>query len=545
MYTNGRKPRVNGRHGKDKDRQVDGESTPLTGSRHLQQKEKGVRIRPFQERIVSIAAIGAAFLALIIASVCFAVDLFGGLRNSRWDIDTTDPPTGDPSGLPPFVKDAGMKLYDELGRYVLEDYDAQPPHSNFLPALAGYYGKPLYAFYVNRGQGIASFGTYSKDYPIMEFQSANKAYQNTALVGFRTFLQVHHRRGQSFSVVEPFSTLQTRFSKDDNGGKHRNNKQSKLPKRYMYVGTNEMQLQEIDLVNGIETNVTFFVLPEEDFGAVVKRTTIRNLDSNVLTFSLLDGLAKIEPAGGKMNDLLKKMDTLEAWMGVYHPRVDSITMPFYRLSTEVSDSASVTVQVAGHWCLSVVESDEPYLLPIVYDPSKVFGHDTALIRPVYLYDKPIGDIIREPQYGFAKTASAFAAADTVTLAPGESMTISTFYGKSDNILDVPVIARRVTQRGYAQYKMSRAREIIKQITAGVETKTAIPLFDGHVQQMFLDNSLRGGIPSILGEVDDDAKMCNADEDGRLKVFHFFSRGHGDLERDYDDVLISPTFFSQV
>ena len=79
----------------------------------------------------------------------------------------------------------------------------------------------------------------------------------------------------------------------------------------------------------------------------------------------------------------------------------------------------------------------------------------------------------------------------------------------------------------------------------METKTSNALFDGHVQQMFLDNSLRGGVPSILGEVDDDAKLRSADEDGRLKVFHLFSRIHGDLERDYNDFVISPTFFSQV
>jgi hypothetical protein len=43
-----------------------------------------------------------------------------------------------------------------------------------------------------------------------------------------------------------------------------------------------------------------------------------------------------------------------------------------------------------------------------------------------------------------------------------------------------------------------------------------------VQQMFLDNSLRGGIPTIFGEDDDNVKLLNADEDSRLKVFHLVS-----------------------
>lgn len=61
--------------------------------------------------------------------------------------------------------------------------------------------------------------------------------------------------------------------------------------------------------------------------------------------------------------------------------------------------------------------------------------------------------------------------------------------------------------------------------------------------MFLDNALRGGIPLMLG--DDDDGMYNADEDPNLKVFHVFSRIHGDLERDYNEFVLSPTFFSQV
>lgn len=111
-------------------------------------------------------------------------------------------------------------------------------------------------------------------------------------------------------------------------------------------------------------------------------------------------------------------------------------------------------------------------------------------------------------------------------------------------LDVPVVARRVAQGGFAQYKLSRARELIKQITKDVKTRTGSKLFDGHVQQMYLDNSLRGGIPVLLGDVDDKARSLSVDEDSRIKVYHLFSRIHGDLERDYNDFVIEPTFFSE-
>jgi len=287
-----------------------------------------------------------------------------------------------------------------VGRYVLEDYDAQPTFSDFLPGVAGVYGKPVWSFYVNRGQGIASFGTKSKDYPMMEFNSANKAYQNTPLLGFRTFIQ-GSRPAHSF-LMEPFSPLTTRF-------KHV--KEKHLPKRFMYVGTNEMQIQEVDVANGIETNVTYFTLPEEDFGALVRRVTIKNVFSQQpLNVSLLDGLARMEPAGGEMNKLLKGIGrTLEGWMGVYQPYKDTFTMPFYKLSTQPTDSASVTIQDAGHYCLSMIEGDPSQLLPIVFDASRVFGEDTMMLRPIEMQNKTVGEILNETQYGFAKTSSAFAA----------------------------------------------------------------------------------------------------------------------------------------
>jgi hypothetical protein len=162
-----------------------------------------------------------------------------------------------------------------IGRYVLEDYDSKPAFSNFLPGVAGIYGKPVWAFYVNRGQGIASFGIKSKDFPIMEYNSANKAYQNTALLGFRTFMQ--GSRGSSKILTEPFSPLNTDFA-SSNSDKATGflATADRLPKRYMYIGANEVQVREVDISNEIETNVSFFVLPEEDFGALVKRTIITN-----------------------------------------------------------------------------------------------------------------------------------------------------------------------------------------------------------------------------------------------------------------------------
>ena len=78
--------------------------------------------------------------------------------------------------------------------------------------------------------------------------------------------------------------------------------------------------------------------------------------------------------------------------------------------------------------------------------------------------------------------------------------------------------------------------MIKQITADVKTSTANKLFDGPIQQMYLDNSLRGGIPVLLGDIDDQSHALSVDEDSRIKAYHLFSRIHGDLERGTSAIL---------
>lgn len=424
----------------------------------------------------------------------------------------------------------------------MEDFDARSTFASFLPGVAGYFGKPVWAFYVNRGQAISTFGTLSKDFPILEFNSANKAYQVTPYIGFRTFVR-GTRTGATAALstsfnVEPFTPSNSRnlLSEDDQAGK---------PKRILYVGTNEVEIQEIDGVHDLTTNIQYFILPEADFASLVRRSTFKNTGSDPVELEILDGLAKIEPSGGKLDWGLKQMGrTLEGWMGVYQAEEDSLTMPFYKMSTEPTDEAKVKIEEHGHYCLSFIEAENETatLLPIVYDVDKVFGESTSLQIPAGLMASSVGDILDKPQYGDAKTSSAFAAVRKVTLKPGESVSVASVYGRTDHISEVPEIAEVVTSPGYISTKFARARSLINELTTSVETTTVNPLFDGTVQQMFLDNSLRGGMPTVLGDVDSDKTY---DEDNGVKVFHSFSRIHGDLERDYNAFSIDPTFFSQV
>ena len=57
--------------------------------------------------------------------------------------------------------------FDDSQRFILEGFAGGLPFSSFLPGIAGPLGTPMWVFYVNRGQAIASFGIGNKDNPIM------------------------------------------------------------------------------------------------------------------------------------------------------------------------------------------------------------------------------------------------------------------------------------------------------------------------------------------------------------------------------------------
>ena len=130
--------------------------------------------------------------------------------------------------------------------FVIEDYNHKKTFSSFLPAVSGVYGKPMWAYYVNRGQCMATFGVNNNDYSIMEFQPANKAYRQTALQGFRTFLKVQ-REGEEEQFYEPFRDMQA-------------DKDQKICQR-MKITSYDFTLEDVNETLGIRTQVKFCTLP--------------------------------------------------------------------------------------------------------------------------------------------------------------------------------------------------------------------------------------------------------------------------------------------
>lgn len=76
---------------------------------------------------------------------------------------------------PPLLADSNSE-FDAQNRYILRDYDLTRPMSNFLNGLATVWGIPLWAFYVNRGQAITSFGKQNKDAAIAKFVTVSREF---------------------------------------------------------------------------------------------------------------------------------------------------------------------------------------------------------------------------------------------------------------------------------------------------------------------------------------------------------------------------------
>jgi hypothetical protein len=399
--------------------------------------------------------------------------------------------------------------FDERGRFSIQDYAAVRPFSSFLPGIAGPLGIPMWVFYVNRGQAIASFGIENKDNPIMEFQPANKAYQMTPSTGFRTFLKLG--KGSQEILYEPFSPWHTADSSQ------------------MMIGMNELELQTTNAAHGVQTNVLYFTLPGEDFAALVRQVTVINVGAAPLEIELLDGMAAVVPYGVTNGQLKNIGRTIEAWMAVYN--LDQ-GIPFYRLRASAEDLAQVERIEAGHFYLAfTTESDQTHMLPAFVDPTLIFGQNTALSEPDRFGSSSLADLQTQRQITTGKTPCGFFGTSAV-LKPAEALTIYAIIGHTGNIGHLNDQRDRIARASYVRQKRDEARSLAQRLTDIVGTKSSSFTFDAYCRQTFLDNVLRGGWPLIMGSEE------------KPFVYHVYSRKHGDLERDYNDFYVAAEMYSQ-
>mmetsp|Transcript_5537 Transcript_5537/g.12369 ORF Transcript_5537/g.12369 Transcript_5537/m.12369 type:complete len:1160 (+) Transcript_5537:156-3635(+) len=428
---------------------------------------------------------------------------------------------------------AGEGAFDSNGRYVMKNFDVAKPMSDFLNGLGGVWGVPMWAFFINRGQAIASFGTQNKDGSIMKFNTAEKAYQQAPFTGFRTFVKGHRAVGKHVAKTFQHQPFFPRTSYGASG-----------LQRNLMIGENEMEIEEVAQDLGLQTNVLYFTVPNEDYPSLVRRVTFTNLDpTEPLQLEVLDGLAKLEPAGLSNAGLDAMGRTLEAYMKVYNVGAAGggrVKEPFFHASQSTADTAQVQLIKDGQFVVSFQEDveDEDGLLPalgIIVDPSVVFDTDTTMLSPqAFFADNAPGvhDLLEQEQGTSSRTPCAFAGTQVI-IPGGKSVTITSIYGHADNLEQfVGTISPQVRKPGYVDTKRKEAADLVSEITAKVVTKTNSRVFDDYIKQDYLDNVLRGGLPMPLGDSEDP------------KIFHTFSRIHGDIERDYNNFQIDTTYYSQ-
>lgn len=394
-------------------------------------------------------------------------------------------------------------VFDEFGRFMLDQYPLQKPFSSFLPGISGVRGIPMWVFYTNRGQAIAGFGIESKDSPIMEFQPANKAYQTTAYTGFRTFLKIDDR------YYEPFSPL----------------RQPPYPQHSMFIGMNELEIQESDAASGIQTNVLYFTISHEPFAGLVRQVTLTNQTNQPISLEMLDGMAQVMPYG--TNDWFAKMmaRTGEAWYEVFN--TDN-KIPFYRTRASIVDKAEVEGVEAGHFYLAFSgHGGQTKIHSPIVDPTVIFGRNTALSYPDNFLANGLSPLLAMNQVMVGKTPCGFFG-EAITLQAGEHFTLTSIIGHINHVDTLNREATRLAKASYINNQREASQILTRELTDLVAVKTASPVFDAYTRQTFLDNVMRGGLPLILGKA----------------VYHVYSRKHGDMERDYNAFFLATEPFSQ-
>ena len=211
--------------------------------------------------------------------------------------------------------------------------------------------------------------------------------------------------------------------------------------------------------------------------------------------------------------------------------------PFFHISASTADTAQVQVIKEGHFVLAFIEQEgNPNelnaLLPFIVDPTVVFDQDTELSSPSSFWGSSLEELMQQSQITTSRTPCSFASA-VLEVPPGGKVTLTSVYGHADSLDEYSSLIRdKLRARGFAKGKRSDAKVAIQSVTKQVATRTSFSLLDRYTEQSYLDNALRGGLPLMLGSP------------AAPKVYHVYSRIHGDLERDYNNFQLDDTFFSQ-
>lgn len=389
----------------------------------------------------------------------------------------------------------------EEKRFVIEDYDLQKPFASFLPGVSGLEGIPLWVYYTNRGQGIAGFGLENKNGAMLDFVPANVAYRRTELQGFRTFIKLDDKVHEIFST-----TSEDRLS------------------RKMLIEANSLSFEEINHSMGLSIRVQYATASNQVYPGLVRVLTIENLDSKPKDLEIVDGLMTFWPYH---NDdfVIKTMSNLAvAWFEAYNMERG---IPLLRNRASTEDTAAINTLEAGHFYAAYQRGiGEP--LPVIIDPTLLFGTQTSLLRPVNFINESLETLLEAPQATSNQLPCAFYGSRHTLTSP---LTLASLFGRARSQEQLTRITSDLSADALVAL-VNQATELMSSLLEDVRTQTAYPIYDAYIEQSYLDNFLRGGYP-----------IAFTGKEGPM-VHHVYSRIHGDMEREYNDFYLEPGYYSQ-
>ena len=396
--------------------------------------------------------------------------------------------------------------------FIIENYNLAKAFSSFLPGIAGVNGIPMWTFYVNRNQGICSFGVENKEHSALEFLPANFAYQLVGTQGFRTFIKTSVKN--KTDVYEVFKTPDLR--------------ESYILKQNMIITPYSLSFEEINEKLGLSITVKYCNTVNEHFPALMRKVEIKNISKKSISFEMLDGLACVIPYGMDDNNL-KKMRYLVKSFGIVENLENKI--PYLHVKTMQEDSPFIIKVKKGHMVVYYsIEKGKTKLMRPCVDPSLIFGVREDLSVPMEFvnHDNYKYDLKAEITEGKLPCAMGF---DKKELSSGEVAEYCFICGTVDSIKNVEQTSKKMMDSKFFSKQMKDNEVLIESIMSNSLTLSADRKFNRYAGQNFLDNVLRGGLPITLGEK-------------KKSVFHVYSRKHGDIERDYNQYFIAATPYSQ-
>ncbi|MBU2473579.1 MAG: cellobiose phosphorylase [Candidatus Omnitrophica bacterium] len=391
------------------------------------------------------------------------------------------------------------------GSFLIRDYNRVYPFSNFLPGISGPWGIPLWVFYVNRAQGIASFGIKDKDHSISEFFPADKAYSYVSQTGFRTFI----KSGKNFH--EPFKASS-----------------AESKNQQLLVKSDCLEIGEVNQKIGLKVTVRYFTLPNTPVPGLVRVFSLKNISGRKLNLEIADGLSRIIPFGSTQWFLKEMSRTLQAWMQAELHR----NLAVFRLIVDPRDTSHTKyIEGANFNCSFYEEAGRKVHPQLVVDPENIFGQETSYNLPLNFIDSGFKAANQELTRG--KTPCAFSCFNW-KLSAGQEKTLYSLFGASESLEAVKKFIPFLSA-SFLKEKEKENRRIVEEIKSKAFCASGLKNFDHYLQNSYLDNVLRGGYPYSENK----AKAV-----GSQNSYYIYSRKHGDLERDYNNFQVSPTQFSE-